>query len=73
MCEELTNLLRQPSFFNVSGGCGYDTSHDANPCMDAAGIWFKFCPFCGFEIKSRFNGNYWEWWEEAPKLDVLVS
>jgi len=66
-CEKLTVLLQQPSFFDVSGGCGYDTSHGKNPCMDASGIWFDFCPFCGKKIFSKFTGERWEWWEGERK------
>ena len=65
-CMHLMDFLRNfhPYFFDVSGGCGYDTSHGENSCMSAAGIWFKYCPFCGRKIKSEYNGNKWEWWEE---------
>ncbi len=72
-CEMLQNLLNQPSFFDVSGGCGYDMSHGENPCMSSTGIWFRFCPFCGKEIKNKFTGTRWIWWEESLKWDVLID
>jgi len=65
-CLSLMAFLcdNKPYFFDVSGGCGYDKSHGKDNCMTASGIWFKYCPFCGRQIKSKFNGNNWEWWEE---------
>ena len=68
MCKKLQSLLRQHSFFNVSGGCGYDMSYGNNPCMSNSGLWFHFCPFCGKEIVSKYkkskNGGHWTWWEK---------
>ena len=65
MCLELQRALEKtPIFFDVPGGCGIDLSLGKNPCMGATGIWFKFCPFCGKKITSKYNGDCWEWEEE---------
>jgi hypothetical protein len=65
-CIKLTEFLVKnvPITFNVSGGCGIDLSLGKSPCMGDSGVWFKFCPFCGKEILSFYNGYYWDWWEE---------
>jgi len=65
-CMHLTDFLNNhhSCFFNVSGGCGYDMSHGKNSCMNDSGVWFKYCPFCGRKIVSKYNGNNWDWWEE---------
>ena len=67
MCQILHDEIAKHEnlFFDVSGGCGIDTSLGKSNCMDSAGIWFKFCPFCGGKIHAEFkNKSYWEWWVE---------
>lgn len=68
MCEELQEVLKEQKhvLFDCVGGCGIDTSGGKNPCMSSAGIWFKFCPFCGNKIESSYKNGAWEWHEEAP-------
>ena len=66
-CWKLRDTLNdnKPLFFDVTGGCGIDTSLGKSNCMDSVGIWFKHCPFCGQEIHSRYNNEKmrWEWQE----------
>ena len=66
MCFELKEALEDHKniLFNCVGGCGIDTSLGKNPCMGAAGHWFKFCPFCGKKIVSSHKEGQWEWHEE---------
>lgn len=66
MCEKLSVLLKYSEFFDVSGGCGFDSTHGESSCMDAVGMWFTYCPFCGKKINSQYNkkSQRWEWWEE---------
>lgn len=65
ICKDLEKVLKVKPFFDCVGGCGIDTSNGENPCMDAAGIWFKFCPFCGKKIVGEFNQltGMWNWSE----------
>ena len=63
-CKELAEALEQKPFFDVSGGCGVDLSEGLSNCMDASGVWFKFCPFCGKKIRrKRTQEGTWEWSE----------
>ena len=66
ICIKLQEALEEHKhiFFNCVGGCGIDTSLGKNPCMGTAGLWFKFCPFCGKKIVSNFKEGHWEWHEE---------
>ena len=64
VCKELNKLLKSESFFDVSGGCGVDLSKGKSNCMDKDGIWFRYCPFCGKEIVSSYNGKHWNWEEK---------
>lgn len=64
ICDELKNALKEKPFFNVTGGCGVDMSGGESSCMDADGIFFHFCPFCGKKILNWHNGNSWQWKEK---------
>ena len=66
ICDELSDVLKNPPFFDVVGGCGVDTSGGESPCMASAGVWFKYCPFCGRKIASKYleDEGSWEWHEE---------
>jgi len=64
MCQRLHDAitLHEKLFFDVPGGCGIDTSLGESNCMDRAGLWFKFCPFCGCRIIAEFKpDSHWEW------------
>lgn len=63
MCKELDEALLKEPFFNCVGGCGVDTSNGNSNCMNAEGIWFKYCPFCGKKIISKFKNGSWNWKE----------
>ncbi len=63
MCLKLRQALKVKMMFDVSGGCGIDTSNGDSRCMDRSGLWFKFCPFCGKEIKSWRDKIGWDWEE----------
>ena len=68
MCVKLQDALKScpDVFFNVSGGCGVDTSLGTSHCMDAVGIWFTYCPFCGRRLISNYDetAHHWDWWED---------
>lgn len=69
ICKELKSFLeaKHKFAFDVSGGCGIDTSLGVEPCMVTHGIWFRFCPFCGSEITRWMEGEGWHWAEkETP-------
>ena len=65
-CDKLRSFLddNKPISFDIVGGCGIDTSLGKISCMGAAGFWFKYCPFCGKKIVSKFENLQWSWWEE---------
>lgn len=65
MCQELRKALKRKPFFNVSGGCGVDTSGGESSCMATNGVWFGFCPFCGRPIKRWYDEveKHWDWKE----------
>lgn len=63
-CKKLKQLLKGEQFFDVSGGCGVDLSEGKSNCMVKDGIWFRYCPFCGKEIVSKYNGKHWDWREK---------
>ena len=67
MCIKLRKALKtQPRiFFDVSGGCGIDLSLGESSCMASDGLWFKYCPFCGAKIDSKYHPrkHYWSWKE----------
>ena len=64
ICNELKGTLNTKPFFDVVGGCGVDTSNGKSNCMDIAGIWFNYCPFCGKKIERKYDNGVWTWWEE---------
>jgi hypothetical protein len=66
VCKELKSFLeeKKPITFDCVGGCGIDTSLGTRECMNDYGVWFKFCPFCGKKIVSKFSNGFWDWWEE---------
>ena len=72
ICTKLQEALERckPILFDCVGGCGIDTSLGKNPCMEAVGLWFKFCPFCGSKIISSCKDSTWEWHEEERKAVV---
>ncbi len=63
ICEELKKAIKVKPFYDVVGGCGVDTSNGESPCMDAAGIWFKYCPFCGKKLYREYKNQKWTWGE----------
>lgn len=62
-CKKLQEVLKRRPFFNCLGGIGVDTSNGNSTCMDATGIWFEYCPFCGKKIVSECKDGYWNWYE----------
>ena len=68
ICDELQKFLaagkEKHITFDVCGGCGIDTSLGTEPCMEAFGIWFKFCPFCRSEIIRVETEKGFTWYEK---------
>jgi len=70
MCDDLKKLLIQSNFFDVSGGCGFDSSLGCESCMASWGIWFRYCPFCGKKlIQQKTRNNSWTWFEDRRLED----
>ena len=54
--DALTRKHESPVFYDLGSECGVDTSAGNESCMDSYGLTFKFCPFCGSDLKDVLGG-----------------